>query len=655
METITYKNNIRGNKEVHMGVIEQGNRGKAIIVRVLTGLCLGLMLWLGKTEAVRAYEPDSQLQVGDVFVVNYGKLQTSEVKGDTGKATYDEKTNTLTLDNFSLTEDQAMGMCQMSGLKIVLKGTNTFHCETGGIYAAQMNGLTICGSGSLKMVVGNRKTFGFGINARCDLTIQNCTVDIQSSSNALGIDGILLIENANLKLKRTLVDSVNGPGKTYYKRVRYNALAAGELRVKSSTVDVCGINYALGITGLGGRIDKLQPPTVPVLSNDMMVVDETGASLKLARQHWWEDCQWTKRYEYVYSRTATGDLNGFEGREASVHVIMKQKPKKEEPPKEDSKEDTSKPTEKPAEKPSEKPSEKPVSSNPSYSGDPKTGKVTYSGPINKNLTFVSIPSTIRIGDYTCKVTGIGKRAFYNCKKLKSVTIGSQVKSIGTEAFRNCTSLKTVKMGSSVESIGKKAFYNCSRLSSLTLGENVSSISDYAFYKCTSLSRVKLPSKLTYIKTGTFKGCEKLKSISIGGRVKSIGTEAFRSCTSLKTVKMGSSVKSIGKKAFYNCKKLNSLTIGKNVSSISDYAFSKCTSLSKVSIPSKVKTIKSRAFYNCKKLKSVTFKGKSIKSVGKYAFRNTAKRIKVSVPKSKYKTYRKILKGKGFSSPVYYKK
>ena len=37
------------------------------------------------------------------------------------------------------------------------------------------------------------------------------------------------------------------------------------------------------------------------------------------------------------------------------------------------------------------------------------------------------------------------------------------------------------------------------------------------------------------------------------------------------------------------------------------------------------------------------------------FKNTKKKIKVTVPKSKYKSYKKLLKSKGLKSPVYEKK
>ena len=54
---------------------------------------------------------------------------------------------------------------------------------------------------------------------------------------------------------------------------------------------------------------------------------------------------------------------------------------------------------------------------------------------------------------------IGKNAFKGCKKLKKVTIGSNIKKIGGSAFVNCGKLKTINMkkANGITSIGSKAF------------------------------------------------------------------------------------------------------------------------------------------------------------------------------------------------------
>ena len=115
------------------------------------------------------------------------------------------------------------------------------------------------------------------------------------------------------------------------------------------------------------------------------------------------------------------------------------------------------------------------------------------------------------------------------------------------------------------------------------------------------------------------------------------------------------VTAIRKSACKDCKKLKIVVIGKNVKTIGTYAFYNCSALTKITLPESVTTIKKGAFAKCTKLANVTIKGTKLKSVGANAFKSTKKKIKITVPKSKYKSYKKLLKGKGLKSPVYKKK
>ena len=88
----------------------------------------------------------------------------------------------------------------------------------------------------------------------------------------------------------------------------------------------------------------------------------------------------------------------------------------------------------------------------------KSGTVTLTKPVKKTLKTVKIPATIKIGNYKYKVTEIAKNAFKNNKKLKSVTIGKNVKKIGASAFSGNKALKKITVQSKViKTIGKNAF------------------------------------------------------------------------------------------------------------------------------------------------------------------------------------------------------
>lgn len=86
------------------------------------------------------------------------------------------------------------------------------------------------------------------------------------------------------------------------------------------------------------------------------------------------------------------------------------------------------------------------------------GTVTVVKPVNKKLKSVTIPATVNINGYAFKVTAISNKAFKNNKKLKSVTIGSNVKTIGKEAFSGCKALKKLTVKSKVvKKVNKNAF------------------------------------------------------------------------------------------------------------------------------------------------------------------------------------------------------
>ena len=78
--------------------------------------------------------------------------------------------------------------------------------------------------------------------------------------------------------------------------------------------------------------------------------------------------------------------------------------------------------------------------------------------VKKKVKSVKIPDTVTIEGKAYKVTAVAANAFKNCKKLKSVTIGKNVKRIGAKAFYGCKLLKKVTVKSaSLKTVGKAAF------------------------------------------------------------------------------------------------------------------------------------------------------------------------------------------------------
>lgn len=82
---------------------------------------------------------------------------------------------------------------------------------------------------------------------------------------------------------------------------------------------------------------------------------------------------------------------------------------------------------------------------------------TVTGVRSKKITSAVINATVNIKGIKFKVRQIGPSAFAKCKKLKKVTVGSNVSKIGKKAFYNCTKLRNITVKSKkLASVGSSA-------------------------------------------------------------------------------------------------------------------------------------------------------------------------------------------------------
>lgn len=89
-----------------------------------------------------------------------------------------------------------------------------------------------------------------------------------------------------------------------------------------------------------------------------------------------------------------------------------------------------------------------------------TKKAIYVGPTKKKYKKVTIPGKASIQGVRYRVVAIEKNALKNCKKLKRVKIGKNVKKIGKKAFYGCKSLKKLEIRTkklTAKKVKKKAF------------------------------------------------------------------------------------------------------------------------------------------------------------------------------------------------------
>ncbi len=222
---------------------------------------------------------------------------------------------------------------------------------------------------------------------------------------------------------------------------------------------------------------------------------------------------------------------------------------------------------------------------------------------NPEVQTVTIPDTIEAGGVKYKVTMLSSGAYAGCKKLKTVSLGKNVKTIGKGCFKNCTKLK----------------------------------------------KVSFPSNLKTISSGAFQNCRKLKSAALPAGTKAIGEKCFKNCKSMKTFTVGNVKK---KKGGLSLGETEDVMYGAApvVISIAASALENCSSLKQIIINSQVEKIGNAAFRDCTSLSKIIIYSLILKKVGKRALVGV-QNCRISVPQKKIKPYNVLFKNKGQGKKV----
>lgn len=135
-------------------------------------------------------------------------------------------------------------------------------------------------------------------------------------------------------------------------------------------------------------------------------------------------------------------------------------------------------------------------SNISYYSKKVKGKIVlYVKQSKKAKNKVKIPDTVTVCGKKYKVYGIDTRAFYNNRKITSVTIGNNVRKIGDKAFYNNKKLSSVTIGKNVTHIGKETFRKSKKLKNVTIKSiKLKKIGSKAFNGNAKTLKVKVPGK-----------------------------------------------------------------------------------------------------------------------------------------------------------------
>ncbi len=127
----------------------------------------------------------------------------------------------------------------------------------------------------------------------------------------------------------------------------------------------------------------------------------------------------------------------------------------------------------------------------------RTFSVSFVKVLSKKVKTFKVPTSVTYNGVSYQVVSIGKKAFTGCKKLKKISIGSNVKTINDKAFYSCSVLKSITIPSSVTKIGKEAFAKCKKLSSIKIKSNnltAGKIGKNAFKGIKSNATFKVPKK-----------------------------------------------------------------------------------------------------------------------------------------------------------------
>ncbi len=203
--------------------------------------------------------------------------------------------------------------------------------------------------------------------------------------------------------------------------------------------------------------------------------------------------------------------------------------------------------------------------------------------------------------------------------IKELIIEEGIEYIGDYAFYDCQKLKNISLPDSVKEIGKMSFANCSDISEIIFPENLSCIGEYAFYQCMNLENFAFPDSVKKIGDFAFQGCSRLTELNISANVETIGANIVLYSISLENI-------TVSEKNKYFCA-VDGVLLSKDKTKL--YAYPGRKSQESYTVPDSVCVIGSSAFYSLK-LSTINI-GSKVKEISNDSFNscNNLQNINVS--------------------------
>lgn len=233
------------------------------------------------------------------------------------------------------------------------------------------------------------------------------------------------------------------------------------------------------------------------------------------------------------------------------------------------------------------------------------------------------------------VEKLGRAAFIQCNKLKSVKFPSTIKYVGEMLFYSKYSSGSNRNIDTVEFPSTKAFIDYVSTAYVTSYQpymHTNSLDDvfnrYALpNQCPYnlvingkvLKHITIPEGMTELKNNFFYNCKSIESVTLPDGMETIGRYAFCNCLSLKSVSVPPSVSVISSYAFQGCSKLSEITLPEYLKELGWYALAD-SGIKKITFPENT-LVYSCACSGCKQLENIFFYCKKLPGDHRNIFQN----------------------------------